>query len=285
MFSYVKDNIKPDMFVWTGDNSAHRVWENTQDEIEHYVVKITEEWNKVFANEPVSMFPIQGNHDTWPVNVENFDASGKHGPTILYDQIWKDFFTSEEALNTYRKWGYYSMPLVLKSGKKVNNAKVIGLNSQVSNNLNWHLFHSLTDPADHLSWLESELEELQKTGGSAIIISHIPPIGFMHSFGARYRSLCDRFQDVIRFSMFGHTHSEEYHITQSITSPKPIGFNFVAGSVTTYKGKNPGFTVLELDAEYLVPVKIDTYYYNITEANLKGSHDMWTHLHDWNVEY
>lgn len=42
MLEYIRDEIKPDLLVWTGDNSAHNVWDNTQEEIISYVQNITE---------------------------------------------------------------------------------------------------------------------------------------------------------------------------------------------------------------------------------------------------
>ena len=42
MLTYVKDEIKPDMFFWTGDNSSHNVWDNTNEEVTEYTVAITE---------------------------------------------------------------------------------------------------------------------------------------------------------------------------------------------------------------------------------------------------
>lgn len=41
MLSYVKNSVKPDLFFWTGDNSAHDVWKNTNDEVISYVKNIT----------------------------------------------------------------------------------------------------------------------------------------------------------------------------------------------------------------------------------------------------
>lgn len=48
---------------------------------------------------------------------------------------------------------------------------------------------------------------------------------------------------------------------------KPLAVNFVAGSATTYVHINPSFLTLEIDYEYLLPVKAKTYMLNITKAN------------------
>lgn len=57
------------MLFWTGDNSAHNVWSNTNEEVIDYMVNITETIKQQFADANIAVFPIQGNHDTWPVNV------------------------------------------------------------------------------------------------------------------------------------------------------------------------------------------------------------------------
>lgn len=31
MLQFVKEEIKPDVFIWTGDNSPHDIWQNTRD--------------------------------------------------------------------------------------------------------------------------------------------------------------------------------------------------------------------------------------------------------------
>ena len=44
MFEWVannQDELKTDFITWTGDNSAHNVWDNTQEEITQYTVNIT----------------------------------------------------------------------------------------------------------------------------------------------------------------------------------------------------------------------------------------------------
>jgi hypothetical protein len=68
-------------------------------------------------------------------------------------------------MELYRIWGYYSQILKLKDGTVFSNTKIIGLNTQVCNNLNWFLIENRFDPASHLAWLENELLELEKTGG------------------------------------------------------------------------------------------------------------------------
>ena len=151
--------------------------------------------------------------------------------------------------------------------------------------MNWWGMRNLNDPGNHIEFLEAELTRMQKNGEKAIVLSHFPPTSYLWSFGQRFWALMDRFQDVVRMSFAGHSHSEEFHLTRSIADAnKPIGWTFMAGSVTSIGGKNPGFNVITLDAEHLVPVEIDTYMFNITQANIEQK-DNWNHFHSWTADY
>lgn len=80
----------------------------------------------------------------------------------------------------------------------------------------------------------------------------------------------DRYQNVIRVGLYGHTHRESFNVVKSIKGNQNIGTNFIAGSATTYKGYNPSFTLIELDEEFMIPLNFKTYYFNITEVNRSG---------------
>jgi len=150
--------------------------------------------------------------------------------------------------------------------------------------LNWYLFEERYDPGHQIEWLENELNELEKVGGQAIFIAHIPPVDCIHPYGMRIRAIAERYQHVIRFGLYGHTHNERPNLVRSVSDNKNIGINFVAGSVTTETEKNPSFHVLEIDAEFFTITNIQTYYFNVTLANLENR-PTWTLLHDYISHY
>lgn len=84
----------------------------------------------------------------------------------------------------------------------------------------------------------------------------------------------ERYQHVIRFGIYGHSHSESYFLTRTVnrdgdwSKTKPIMFNSIMAPSTTYTGNNPSFAVYEIDEETMILLNITTYYFNITEANL-----------------
>ena len=59
----------------------------------------------------------------------------------------------------------------------------------------------------------------------------------------------ERFQNIIRFDLVGHTHKETFQLNNSMTNPeKPVVVTTVCGSVTTVGNLNPSFKVIDFDA-------------------------------------
>jgi hypothetical protein len=141
------------------------------------------------------------------------------------------------------------------------------------------------DPGNEISWLESELSGLEAIGGQAIIITHIPlNDDCVHGWGHRFRGLMERYQHIVRFGLYGHTHNDDFHIVKSIEDNKNIGISYVSGSLTTYQNLNPSFTVIEIDEELMIPLNFKTYIMNVTRANLEG-HPTWELIHDFTKQY
>jgi len=96
----------------------------------------------------------------------------------------------------------------------------------------------------------------------------------------------ERYQSVVRFTYYGHTHDEEIFVTQAINTTQAIGWNLVAASGTSGDTRNPAFTLIEYDKEFMVPTNMSTYYMNLTEANANPSASPeWKILHDFKDEY
>lgn len=82
MFEWIlshQDELQTDFVIWTGDNSSHNTFNNTWDEVDHYTEYITTLWKNTalkFSAKPIPVYPIQGNHDTWPVDVLDFSKPG-----------------------------------------------------------------------------------------------------------------------------------------------------------------------------------------------------------------
>lgn len=75
MLNFVKTEVKPDILFWTGDNSPHDVWENNNIDSTIATENITMMIQEAFKGTNISVFSVQGNHDTWPVNVQDFSEA------------------------------------------------------------------------------------------------------------------------------------------------------------------------------------------------------------------
>lgn len=78
----------------------------------------------------------------------------------------------------FKDWGYYSAPLKFNNGTLVGNgkSKVISINTNYCYHWNWQQVIQFWDPGHMLEWLDKELAELEKIGGAAIMLSHVPNI-------------------------------------------------------------------------------------------------------------
>lgn len=55
-------------------------------------------------------------------------------------------------------------------------------------------------------------------------MSHIPPsdADCVNSWSVRYQAIAERYQHIIRFSVFGHNHREKHNLLRSHVTDKPI---------------------------------------------------------------
>ena len=136
------------------------------------------------------------------------------------------------------------------------NTRVLALNTNACYNLNFYLIANATDPAGELNWLEKQLAQLEKENKFAIIIGHIPPgRTCIHSWAARFNSLVERYQHVIRGMYYGHTHYQEFSVVRGINDFKPIMVNYIDGSATTFTNLNPSFVVYDVDRATMLPIE------------------------------
>lgn len=109
--------------------------------------------------------------------------------------------------------------------------------------------------------------------------------GCTASWALRYRALMERYQHIVRFSLFGYTHRSEFFVTQPFfTEDVNVGINFIPGSLTPFKNVNPQFAVMDLDAEFLVPLNMQIYSLNVTNAN-ENNNPKWYLLLDYIKDY
>jgi sphingomyelin phosphodiesterase len=60
-----------DLVLWTGDNTAHDIWQQTQDYNLNYSVLLTDLMKSKLK---AKVIPTSGNHESAPVNVYDFEG-------------------------------------------------------------------------------------------------------------------------------------------------------------------------------------------------------------------
>lgn len=69
-----------------------------------------------------------------------------------------------------RTKGFFSIEV-----PELNNVKIISVNTQAQNDMNWFLMRNPTDAGGMLKWIEEELKASEAKGQFVWIIGHISP--------------------------------------------------------------------------------------------------------------
>ena len=153
MLDFINTEINPEMLIWTGDNNAHNVWENTAEEVTEYMNVISKMISDTFTGSGTKILPVQGNHDTWVVDQESFVNPGDNYEIDHFKDSWSQWLT-EDAFEVFGQYGYYSMDIELERGTVSPNTRLIAINTQVCDSLNWHLMGERQDPGGMFEWLK-----------------------------------------------------------------------------------------------------------------------------------
>jgi len=115
------------LLFWTGDNSPHAIWEENNDSVAESTLLTTKIIKKVFKGAPIAVYPCTGNHDTWPVNVQDFREPNINFPINQFKDSWSEWI-GPEATRQMAEYGYFSVDFKLPNGELVApGAKIIGL--------------------------------------------------------------------------------------------------------------------------------------------------------------
>lgn len=100
---FIKDEVKPDAMIWTGDVVPHDQYNLDEAEAELYQGTAAKVFKDYFYEE-FPVFPIMGNHDFQHLNSEDFSEVD---PMLPFDaEAWKEFLEPEaaESLATRGFW-------------------------------------------------------------------------------------------------------------------------------------------------------------------------------------
>ncbi|XP_075752511.1 sphingomyelin phosphodiesterase isoform X4 [Rhipicephalus microplus] len=285
MLKTIRETQKIDYVIWTGDMVAHHIWNTSRLAnlgIMEYTVKTIE---KYLPGIPV--YPALGNHEGEPVDSFPIPAvRGNRSVEWLYMALasqWSQWLPSSATL-TMKRGAFYAITPFL-------GLKIISLNMNYCNNLNWWLLLDPRDPAEQLAFLVNELQESETKGQKVHIIGHIPPGqgDCLTVWSDNYNRIIERFESTVRGQFFGHTHTDELEvfyesIGEQHSAMRPYAVAYVAPSTTTFNSGNPAFRVYVVDGNYnnstWAVLDHETYVMNLTEANADPTREP-----RWHLEY
>ena len=251
---------------------------------------------QVFGAANIPIYPSIGNHDSYPCNSfptdDNIDDVSLRDDWIYGNltDFWGEWLT-QEALNTFSKYGYYTMSIS-------PTFRIVAINSNFCVGYNFWMNHNWIDPYGQLDWLVSVLSLAEDQQQQVHILSHVPPNAeCLGAWGREYGKILDRFQNTVMNSFYGHTHKDEFFVVydHKANYNTAVHVGFITPSVTTWQYYHPSYRMYTIDGPYTTQMKtitsddgknvrinaypngsmrvIDaqTYIMNITEANAAGA--------------
>jgi len=288
-FAYLASLGKPDLVIWSGDNSPHwKVGPPMSYVLKNLKIIQRDLFDKYFKGVPV--VPALGNHDVDPP--DDFPVQDGQVMDMTLASFYSQYLEQgalgdsieKESRETFKKCGYYST-----HPKNFDKIKFVVLNT----NLYYHnklLPDEEVDPCGQLAWLRKELEN-SRDEEHVFILGHIPP-GFSernvawqtftpaaNKTGPDMDAMTQRFVDIfrdktltgkVRAHFYGHTHTDSFRLFLDETG-RPRGVAFIQGSLTPtlynkdHKsvGVNPSVRVYTFDEEKGIMMDYEQHYFNL----------------------
>ncbi len=260
--------------VWLGDTPAHDVYNQTEAGHKTVIRKLTNKLLEKYHGVG-SLYPILGNHEGMPC--DHIDVATQPQPEHwmfhFVADLWSSWLTPESQ-ESMRKYGRYTQM------HPNSNLRIVALNSFVQDSTNSYNWINMTDPLGEIVWLEEVLGRSETRGEDVLIIGHFPP---STSFGAmgklcaltnqriewskRYLVLVDRYANIIRGQLFGHTHQDSFQVERSLRPGEVAGVAIEHSSITPNFQLNPAYRVYEMDPVTHALIDYTQYRLNLTAAN------------------
>ncbi|WKX89130.1 hypothetical protein Q1695_008631 [Nippostrongylus brasiliensis] len=267
-----------DYIMITGDFEAHDSWDYTEDLTRTNIENVTAVLLKYFPKTPV--YVSIGNHEGVPQDAmapHTMPQYDQRGPQWLYSimkTMWSNWLPTSVLPDVQYRASYATYP---KPG-----LKLISINTVYCSIVNFYLYINQVDPDATLQWLIDELIDSEAKGDRVHIISHVPPGDdyCLKGWSANFFQIIKRFENTIAQQFYGHTHQDDFQVYYDLDDKmRPFHFNWITPSITTFSYNNPSYRIYTIDGGYsgatYTVLDADTYYGNVTEANLNNKPPVW----------
>lgn len=262
-----------DAVLYGGDSVGHHDISQGYQRNVQTANLVTSMFQQYFPSCPV--LPNQGNHDTYPID-QVLPGVGTDFRGHLADNWESSIGSSAAAL--FHQRGYYSYPLN-------SNVTVVSMSSILYDSHN--LFKISPHPQDpQVQWLSNLVNEARQHGTHLILLGHIfPTAGESTTEFTRWLGgVLQNNSDVIKSSVFGHSHNDEWVvIPPDVTMKRQPTACLVTPSLMP-DARNPSFRLYQ----YHRPTGqiIDYYQYYVDLATTLASDRIQITLdYQFSVEY
>lgn len=270
---------EPDFIIAGGDWIHHADWQQVPADYIQYAKMITDDMLEIFGKD-MPVYPVIGNHDgSNAVNIMPYHGENKEKLLKALDEFWgENWIHDPQARQSLRDWGYYSalVPSTSHPSYQGQKIRVVTLNSQWVNPLNFWVYSSPTDLAMNLQWIEGIFNQSRANGEKILISGHIPPgIGrgdampeSLNFWNEGFEKLLVEYGDLVIGGLCGHTHQDDFGIFHdySVHPPRPTMVTFTTPAVTPYgSGYYPTVRKYIFDRTTGELLDQHTYYNNMTQ--------------------
>jgi predicted MPP superfamily phosphohydrolase len=263
-FDWIRNNLdNPDFILWTGDNVDHHdLSQSLISNIEEIAV-VSNMFSKYFS---APVYPILGNHDTFPID----QLTTKFSETVLsknVTDIWQRLgWLDTHMAKQFRYGGYYNTSL--------RGVQIIALNSLYydKNNLEIYIEHE-KDPVQQWQWLEATLQWCKDSKLKAWLIGHIPAASgeATNNFTNNFSEIVNKYSDVLVNQFWGHTHNDQFMLYMNKETKTATAHGYIAPSMMARSGAAQFPTIRQYiyNRDTMEVMDYKQYFCNLTDANVK----------------
>lgn len=243
----------------------------------------------------VPVYPVLGNHDTYPFSQIAQDSSGYSNlftwNADLMASLWEDYEWIDSDTAQMVREHYGGFAVTTKRG-----LRIISINSNFWYIWNMYNYWNTTNPdtSGILKFLTKELLDCEENGQRAWIMAHVPPNGYdtLAIPVVGLTQIIERFSPhVIAGLFFGHTHQDEFQVVYNTPDTHPLNEDdksvenvlttaWISQSITPLTNFNPGWRYYEVDAETFSIMDSHNYYTRLNDSYEFELDELdWQHLY------
>ena len=251
-----------------------------------------------------SIYISLGNNDSY--DGDYVYSPDRLGPDNFYHEmmhIWDasimDNANQRSFDATFEKAGYYAITVPENDPSSANRILFLNTNLYSAKDTQGAGTRVPLAAQQQLDWLKSQLEDIRKHKGHAILVYHISngadnyasasagaPVMLWgikngHDYNQAFTQLIQDYKDVISSTMTAHFHMDGFQFLRETPKDRGILDTFVNG-ISPNNYSNPGFKLYQYDPANLMLNNFQTWYFNDTGAQ---GNTFWSKEYDFNEHY